>query len=59
MIKRTEKLNELLKEFKDIEDIFISMETGNEYTDEAIDKMNNRMTEIALEIIYDLLNERY
>lgn len=59
MIKRTEKLNELLKEFKEIEDIFISMETGNEYTDEAIDKMNNRMTEIALEITYDLLNKRY
>ena len=44
------KLNQLLEEFKEIEDIFISMETGNEYTNDAIDKMNNRMTEIALEI---------
>ena len=56
---KKKKLNQLLEEFKEIEDIFISMETGNEYTNNAIDKMNNRMTEIALEITYDLLNERY
>ena len=59
MAKRADELNKLLKEFEEISDNFISVERESEYTEEAYERMNNRMIEIAFEIVYDLLNERY
>ena len=59
MVKRADELNKLLKEFEEISDNFISVEREGEYTEEAYERMNNRMIEIAFEIVYDLLNERY
>jgi len=59
MVKRADELNKLLKEFEEISDNFISVERESEYTEEAYERMNNRMIEIAFEIVYDLLNERY